>query len=211
MAHASATRGALLWSILLVATACSASATTTTEVTRSEKSTNVPNQGGDLEGHTPTAFAGMGTGLFAGDNLNPSFPDGVGVQLYVTFALPSDVSVRDAQIVSDALHISGTPFEDLGPLIAEPVTYQSFEPELFDLTAIGPYTECTVTDDTLIACDVSAAIHETVNDGGATAQFRIRFTRPADGDGQQDLAMFFRTDSNINESGIFELEITPDI
>ncbi len=30
----------------------------------------IQNQGGSMEGHTPRGFAGSGTGLFAGDNLN---------------------------------------------------------------------------------------------------------------------------------------------
>ena len=38
-----------------------------------------------FEGHTPRGFQGMGTGLFVGDNLNPSFPDGDGVQMFLTF------------------------------------------------------------------------------------------------------------------------------
>ena len=45
------------------------------------------NQGGSMEGHTPRGFRGMGTGLFAGDNLNQRFPDGDGVQLFLTFDL----------------------------------------------------------------------------------------------------------------------------
>jgi hypothetical protein len=217
--------------VMLIAAACSSaaeSATSTTEPVATAATTATPdvveaptdatapeivtiaNEGGALEGHTPTAFAGMGTGLFAGDNLNPGFPEGVGVQTYLTFALPQDLDVSSAQIISDALHISGTPFEDLGPLLAEPITYESFGPALFDLVAIGPHTECTVTDGTSIACDVTDALGVAADDGLAAAQFRIRFEVPADNDGNQDLAMFFRTDSNTNEAGIFELEITPN-
>ena len=47
----------------------------------------VPNQGGNMEGHTPRGFRGMGTGLFTGDNLNPRFPEGDGVQIFLTFDL----------------------------------------------------------------------------------------------------------------------------
>jgi len=203
--------------VLLIAAACSSaaeSATSTTEPVATAATTATPdviaNEGGTLEGHTPTAFAGMGTGLFAGDNLNPGFPEGVGVQTYLTFALPQDLDVSSAQIISDVLHISGAPFEDLGPLLAEPIAYESFGPALFDLVAIGPHTECTVTDGTSIACDVTDALGVAADDGLAAAQFRIRFEVPADNDGNQDLAMFFRTDSNTNEAGIFELEITPN-
>lgn len=207
MVHA---RTALFVSVLIVLTACASDEATTTSSAHSPDPITVSNQGGAFEGHTPTGFAGSGTGLFAGDNLNASFPDGVGVQLYMTFALPRDVRIGDARIVSDALHVSGTPFEDLGPLLVEPVSYETFGPELFDLVATGPHSECTVIGETAIACEVSTAVEELIAEGSATAQFRIRFTRPADGDGQQDLAMFFRRDSNTNEIGIFQLEITPD-
>jgi len=168
----------------------------------------IPNEGGALEGHTPTAFAGMGTGLFAGDNLNAGFPEGVGVQTYLTFVLPQGLDVASAQISSDALHVSGTPFEDLGLLVAEPIAYESFGPELFDLAAIGPATECAVTAETSIRCDATEALRVAADVGETVAQFRVRFEVAADGDGSQDLALFYRADSNTNEAGIFELAIT---
>jgi hypothetical protein len=168
----------------------------------------IANEGGALEGHTPTAFAGMGTGLFAGDNLNAGFPEGVGVQTYLTFVLPSGLDVASAQITSDALRVSGTPFEDLGLLLAEPITYQAFGPELFDLAAIGPPTPCTVPAETSLRCEVTEAVRLAVDAGEAAAQFRVRFEVAADNDGHQDLALFYRADSNTNEAGIFELAIT---
>ena len=45
------------------------------------------NHGGATEGHTPRGFSGMGTGLFAGDNLNRNFPEGDGVQIFLSFDL----------------------------------------------------------------------------------------------------------------------------
>lgn len=195
---------------ILLLTACSGNGDPTTSNTNLSVPITMSNQGGALEGHTPTDFSGVGTGLFAGDNLNQSFPEGVGVHLYLTFTLPSDLRVGEAQIVSDALHTSGTPFEDLGPLVIEPVAYGTFGPDLFDLEAIGTHTGCTVLGDTSIACDVTAALQDSVDRSRTTAQFRIRFTHAADNDGSQDLAMFFRTDSNTNEQGIFELTITPE-
>lgn len=195
---------------IVLLSACSGNGAATISSASPSAPVTISNQGGTLEGHTPTDFAGMGTGLFAGDNLNQSFPEGVGVQLYLTFTLPSDLRVGEAQVVSDMLHTSGTPFEDLGPLVIEPVAYETFGPDLFDLKAIGAHTDCTVLGDTSIACDVTAALQDSVDHSSVTAQFRIRFTHPADDDGGQDLAMFFRTDSNTNEQGIFELIITPD-
>jgi hypothetical protein len=194
---------------LFIATACSsATGASTAEPTFTTPGLiAIANEGGAFEGHTPTAFPGMGTGLFAGDNLNAGFPEGVGVQTYLTFALPSGLDVASAQITSDALRVSGTPFEDLGPLVAEPVTYQSFGPELFDLAAIGPHAPCTVPAETSLRCDVTEAVRLAVEAGEATAQFRVRFEVAADNDGSQDLALFYRADSNTNEAGIFELVI----
>ena len=47
-----------------------------------------------------------------------------------------------------------------------------------------------------------------VDAGEPAAQLRIRFEVAADNDGRQDLALFYRTESNTNEAGIFELAIT---
>jgi len=203
-------RYALASAGLLMAAASSATA----EASTAEPTITAPgvitvaNEGGALEGHTLTAFAGMGTGLFAGDNLNSSFPEGIGVQMYLTFALPPGLDVANAQLTSNALRVSGTPFEDLGLLLAEPVTYESFGPELFDLAATGPHSGCTVADEASIRCDVTEAVRVAVDAGEPAAQFRIRFEVAADNDGSQDLALFYRTDSNMNEAGIFELAIT---
>jgi len=202
-------RRTFITSIVLLA-ACSGNGTATTSSAISPGPVTISNQGGTLEGHTPTAFAGMGTGLFAGDNLNQSFPEGVGVQLYLTFPLPTDLLVGEAHVISEVLHTSGTPLKDLGPLVIEPITYETFGPDLFDLEAVGAHTKCTSLGDTSITCDATAALQNFVERGNNTAQFRIRFTRPADNDGSQDLAMFFRADSNTNEQGIFELTISPD-
>ena len=200
---------ALAPAVLLVAGACTVAAAPADTEAPSGDVISVSNEGGSREGHTPTGFAGMGTGLFAGDNLNPAFPDGIGVQIYLTFELPDGVTASDARVTSDALTVSGTPFEDLGPLLIEPVRYSSFGPELFDIEAVGEPVECSRPDATSIACDVNEAVGLAIAEALAEVQVRLRFEQPADSDGRQDLAMFFRTDSNTNEAGIFELELTP--
>ncbi len=167
----------------------------------------VVNRGDGSEGHTPTGFEGSGIGLFAGDNLNPSFPDGVGVQLFVSFDFAPVDSVASATLTSDALLVSGDPFSDLGSLIVEPVSYETFGPPLWDLPASGESVACTVEGSASVSCDVTAALADV--SGSGLAQFRVRFEIPGDGDGQQDLAAFFITDSNTNEPGIFRLEIQP--
>ena len=170
---------------------------------------SIPNQGGNLEGHTPRGFAGMGTGLFVGGNLNPSFPDGDGVQAFLTFDLPVEVGTRTKAILtSSSLSERGSPFDDLGVLRAEPVSYESFGPPLFDLEADGPSTGCERTGASVVECDVSDAVVAAISAGSSRVQLRLKFDTPGDGDGQQDLALFFLTDSNTNEPGIFTLELS---
>ena len=74
------------------------------------------NHGGATEGHTPRGFSGMGTGLFAGDNLNRNFPEGDGVQIFLSFDLSglSPGQVQSAVLRSADASITGTPFKDLG-------------------------------------------------------------------------------------------------
>ncbi len=204
------TKTRLILSLTLVAAACTnATVTPTTDTPPAAGPViSIANQGGPMEGHTPTGFAGMGTGLFVGDNLNLSFPEGQGVQTYLTFSLPTDVSISHARIASDALTTLGSPFGDLGTLLAQPVVYETFGPELFDLAASGDAVACRVTGDTSIECDVTAAVHGALAEGHDTVQFRLRFELPADNDGQPDLAMFYRSDSNTNEAGLFTLDLT---
>lgn len=167
----------------------------------------VENQGGSLEGHTPRGFAGMGTGLFVGDNLNAGFPDGDGVQLFVTFELPDGLEGTEiVRLRSDSLDVSGDPFGDLGELSVAPVTYSEFGPHLFDLEPDAEAVACGRIGDSSIECDVTGAVAGSVAAGDTRVQFRLRFDRAGDSDGAADLAMFNRGDSNTNEAGIFTLE-----
>jgi len=196
--------------LVLVFAACSSAAApeTTAPTTDPPGSTILSNQGGALEGHTPRGFAGMGTGLFAGDNLNPNFPDGDGIQIYLTFEAGSLASVSSAELSSDALTVRGTPFADLGPLSAEPVRYDVFGPALFDLDAIGPAVACRRSEPSRITCDVTDSVRFALDAGETRFQFRLRFDKAGDGDGRPDLAMFFATESNTNQPGIFMLTLT---
>jgi hypothetical protein len=198
--------------LVLVFAACSSAATPDTTATSlrtdPSSSTILSNQGGSLEGHTPRGFAGMGTGLFAGDNLNPNFPDGDGVQIYLTFQAQSLVDVSSAVLSSDALTVRGAPFEDLGTLLAEPVSYDVFGAALFDLDPIGPAVACRRTGSSGIACDMTDSVRSAFDAGETRLQFRLRFDQAGDGDGRADLAMFFITDSNTNRPGIFTLTLT---
>ena len=69
---------------------------------------------------------------------------------------------------------------------------------------------CTFSDGTdgTLQCDVTEAARNSLDDDYGLAQFRLRLEKAGDGDGSPDLVMFFITDSNTNEPGIFELEVT---
>jgi len=199
--------------LALVLGACSSAAvpTAATTPTTADGPTDwvvVSNQGGSLEGHTPRGFAGMGTGLFVGDNLNPGFPDGDGVQVYLTFELVAPADVAASAIVrSEVLTVRGSPFDDLGPLIVEVVEYEAFGPALFDLPAVSEPVVCSRVGETGIECDVSGIVGPALDGGETILQFRLKFERAGDTDGRADLAMFFESDSNTNEAGLFTLTI----
>ena len=168
----------------------------------------IPNEGASMEGHTPRGFAGSGTGLFAGDSLNQSFPDDDGVQIWLTFVVPAGIATPSrALLSSNELTIDGNPFEDLGAMQAAPVTYDSFGPEIFDLAADGPAVDCQLVGESRLECDVTDAAAVAIERGSERVQLRLKFDRVTDGDGDRDLAMFFLTDSNTNEPGIFQLEL----
>lgn len=200
---------------LLVLAACGGDETTTSTSAPTSQPVPVltgpvviPNQGGSMEGHTPRGFAGSGTGLFAGDNLNAGFPDGEGIQLFISFDLPAGiVAVDGAVIESNALTVSGTPFADLGELVIEPVTYDVFGPSLFDISPDGSAAVCERVGDSGVRCDVEAGTSDALTSDGGRLQYRIFFERRGDSDGSQDLATFFLTDSNTNEPGIFTLTL----
>ena len=203
-------RAALVGGFVLLAAACGGAADPSPSGVAADPggTVTIPNHGGRMEGHTPTGFAGSGTGLFVGDNLNSSFPEGQGVQTFLTFQVDADLDIGSAVLVSKVLQTVGTPFDDLGDLLAERIEYQGFGPELFDLAASAEPVHCRVTDGT-VACDVTNAVERAVEDGHGTVQFRLRFEEVADNDGDPDLALFYRSDSNTNEPGLFKLVVTP--
>ena len=165
-----------------------------------------------MEGHTPRGFQGMGTGLFAGDNLNPRFPNGDGVQIFLTFDLsivPAG-KVVSAVLRSDRASVRGTPFKDLGALRAEEIRYSKFSSALWNLEPIagGDGCEFATSSDGPFRCDLADAVRNSLNDSYPFAQFRLLLDRAGDNDGTQDLVSFFIADSNTNQPGIFKLEVT---
>ena len=170
----------------------------------------IPNEGGLSGGHTPIGFQGQGTGIFVGDNLNPNFPNGDGVQAFLAFDI-SALQISDfdtAILTSNNLHINGSPFTDLGNIIVEEVQYDSFSSKLWDIESLG--NVCTLERGTTtgtISCDIEGALSDAIRDGKGTLQLRLRFETVSDNDNSADLALFYRTSSNTNDSGIFIIEV----
>ena len=186
--------------------------TANTGATAQASNITLENHGGAMEGHTPRGFQGMGTGLFAGDNLNRNFPDGDGVQIFLTFDLRGipQGKVRSAVLSSVPALVTGTPFEDLGALRAEEVRYSGFSSALWDLAPVEDGANCDLARSASgpFQCDLSGAVQRSLDDSYRYAQFRVRFDEAGDRDGRQDLAAFFKRDSNTNEPGIFLLDVT---
>ncbi|MCH7714217.1 MAG: hypothetical protein IIC99_11405 [Chloroflexi bacterium] len=165
-----------------------------------------------MEGHTPRGFRGMGAGLFAGDNLNPRFPNGDGVQLFLTFdlsAVPSG-KVVSALLRSENASVRGMPLKDLGPLRAEEIRYSEFSPALWDLEPVADADVCefATSSEGPFRCDLADAVQGSLNDSYPFVQFRLLLDRAGNNDGSPDLVSFFITGSNTNQPGIFELEVT---
>ena len=171
----------------------------------------IPNKGGLFGGHTPIGFQGQGTGIFVGDNLNPNFPNGDGVQAFLAFDISAlQISGFDTAILtSNNLHINGSPFTDLGNIIVEEVQYDSFSSKLWDIESQGDV--CVLERGTTtgtISCDIEGTLSDAIRDGKSTLQLRLRFETVSDNDNSADLALFYRTSSNTNDSGIFIIEVT---
>ena len=170
------------------------------------------NHGGAMEGHTPRGFQGMGTGLFAGDNLNRNFPDGDGVQIFLTFDLSRipPGKVKSAVLSSKHATVISTPFEDLGALRAEEIRFEGFSSALWNAAPLDGGATCTLAESAEgpFQCDISGAVQRSLDDSYRYAQFRVRLDQAGDRDGNQDLVAFFKRDSNTNEPGIFLLDVT---
>ncbi|MCP4871563.1 MAG: hypothetical protein GY898_22875 [Proteobacteria bacterium] len=168
----------------------------------------------DLEGHTPRGFQGQGGGLFAGDNLNAGFPEGDGVQIFLSVDI-SDLldgawDVESAVLSSEYGSTSGRPFEDLGDLTAEEIRFEAFSSALWDadLEAGGDSCVFGTSADGPFECDLAAAVQNSLDDGYDYLQLRFRLDDAGDSDGSQDLVQFFISNSNATEEGIFDLNVS---
>lgn len=175
-------------------------------------SATLNNQGGSMEGHTPRGFAGSGTGLFVGDNLNPGFPNGDGVQIFLTFDLTGvpNGSVTSAILSSRVSEVQGTAFDNLGVLTAYEIRYENFSRALWNIQIDDEAAQCVFADSLggQPQCDMSDAVERAFDDGYKYVQFLLRFDVAGDGDGAPDLVFFYNTNSNTNEAGIFKLAVS---
>ena len=215
---------ALSSALVLTAAACASDGATVTEAAASADTvadspdSSAPDQGDAVsisndgttafEGHTPRGFMGSGVGLFAGDNLNPNFPNGEGIQILLHFALPDDVGVpTTATLSSDVMSTRGNVFEALGELRAAPVSYDAFSAALWNIEPTGDFVTCERPSETSLTCDVSAAAAAAVEAGDSAVQIQLTLEQLSDSDGEQDLVLFNNGDSNLNEPGLFTLEL----
>ncbi len=168
-----------------------------------------------LEGHTPRGFQGQGGGLFVGDNLNAGFPEGDGVQIFLTIPLDGSFDdghawdVESAVLSSDDVDVRGMPFEDLGELTAEEIRFDAFSSDLWDIDVEDDGGSCTfaTSADGPFACDLAEALQHSVDDGYDALQLRFRLDEAGDSDGSQDMVLFFIDDTNSTAPGIFALDV----
>jgi len=164
----------------------------------------------DMGGHTPRGFRGQGAGIFVGDNLNPGFPNGDGVQAFISFDI-SELAAKDYQkatLFSPFLKVSGTPFEDLGKIVVEQIEFERFSSSLWD-APVETHVICDLAiapDQTSASCDLSATVQAVLEEGKDQLQFRLQFESPSDNDGAPDLALFYKQNSNSNEGGVFQID-----
>ena len=175
----------------------------------SETPISIANDGTTaFEGHTPRGFMGSGVGLFAGDNLNPNFPNGEGIQILLHFALPEGTATpTTATLRSDVMSTRGNVFEALGELQAAPVSYDAFSAALWNIEPTGDAVTCERPSDTSLTCDVTAAATAAIDAGDSAVQIQLTLENLSDNDGEQDLVLFNNGDSNLNEPGLFTLEL----
>ena len=117
---------------------------------------------------------------------------------------------RVAELRSDNVRVSGTPFEDLGNLTVEEIRYDAFSRALWNADPVSDGASCTLATSASgpFACDLAELVQNSIDDGYDLAQMRLRLDAAGDGDGSADLVMFYITNSNTNEPGISELEVT---
>jgi hypothetical protein len=106
-------------------------------------------------------------------------------------------------------HLSGTPFAELGDLVAGELRDDTFSSSLRNLEAGAGGASCIFATSAHgpVECDLSELVPSTLADDLSPAQPRPRFDLAGHSDGSQDLALFDIQASNEAQLVIFELEL----
>lgn len=166
---------------------------------------------GELEGHTPRGFEGQGSGPFVGDNINPKFPDGDGVQLFLSFdlkPLPRGM-IASAKLRAKETRVAGEPFASLGKLMLEEVRFDQFSKALWNSEGSGERVFASSKEGPF-ECDVTDIVDRRRST--QMAQVRLRFEKAGDGDGVKDVVYFNPKagSADHNEPGLLELVVQVD-
>jgi hypothetical protein len=169
----------------------------------------IENRGEDFEGHSPIGFSGSGSGILLGDNLNEIFPNKDGIQSFLNFDLTKlkGEKIKSAVLYSEFAQIEGEPFESLGNVLVDEVSYGEFSSKVWNTESFGNVCVVNVLEDGIFTCDITEHIDRFLREGKETAQFRLRFEKVSDEDNQKDLLLFYKTDLNKNEKGIFKIRV----
>ena len=98
----------------------------------------------------------------------------------------------------------------MGTLRAEEIGYSKFSSALWNLEAhaSGAGCEFAISPSGLFQCGLAETVQRSLNDPYPLAPFRLLQDRAGDGDGVPDMVAFLISNSNTNQTGIFELEVT---
>lgn len=164
------------------------------------------------EGHTPTTFAGSGTGLFIGDNLHEQFPQDAGLQAFVTFdlsSIPKNDTFKDIILSSSFVRTQGNPQQTLGDVMVDVVSYDTFSSDLWNLPSQESACLFRQQSNQSYKCSVDEVVNLMRTKDLSKISFRLRFEKNTDGDTEQDLLSFRHYDPNANFAGLFQLTFMP--
>jgi hypothetical protein len=122
---------------------------------------------------------------------------------FVSFDLsviPSDsVELTEARLELEVDSLIGDPFDDLGQLLVEDVTFATIGPAAFAAAGLAvPGGATTARVGTLLSFDVLGALPSDLADD--SSQYRLRFQSVSDGDGAADALLLLRSSAALRVS-----------
>ena len=93
---------------------------------------------------------------------------------------------------------------------SEEIRYSKFYSALRNLETLsdGAVCEFATSPNGPFQCSLDETVQRSLDDSYPLAQFRLLMHRAGDADGIPDMVDFFVSNSNTNQPGIFELEVT---